>query len=213
LRTSRFGGRRPRTRSAQVRRSVPRHKGSLGVRAAVSGRTSRPGAYHNAGGLAFWFPRAGQTSGTSRGSYFEFRNSSSARLAAPSRSRSIDQCRDFNRLPGDDDSVPRASAPPQFDAARCIDCSILRVVDVDVVRPPLLVRDRSRIGGSNSGISGAALRPPTRLRAWLIFQVQSRKRCAGPRTLNLHFDAIRQLAQESRDSPRHLGRSRSARLR
>jgi hypothetical protein len=33
-------------------------KGSLGVRAAVSGRTSRPGAYHNTGGLAFWFLRA-----------------------------------------------------------------------------------------------------------------------------------------------------------
>jgi hypothetical protein len=33
-------------------------KGSLGVRAAVSGRTSRPGTYHNTGGLAFWFLRA-----------------------------------------------------------------------------------------------------------------------------------------------------------
>jgi hypothetical protein len=33
-------------------------KGSLGVRAAISGRTSRPGSYHNTGGLAFWFLRA-----------------------------------------------------------------------------------------------------------------------------------------------------------
>jgi hypothetical protein len=33
-------------------------KGSLGVRAAVSGRTTRPGTYHNTGGLAFWFLRA-----------------------------------------------------------------------------------------------------------------------------------------------------------
>ncbi len=33
-------------------------KGSLGVRATVSGRTSRPGTYHNTGGLAFWFLRA-----------------------------------------------------------------------------------------------------------------------------------------------------------
>jgi len=33
-------------------------KGSLGVRATVSGSTSRPGTYHNTGGLAFWFLRA-----------------------------------------------------------------------------------------------------------------------------------------------------------
>jgi hypothetical protein len=33
-------------------------KGSLGVRAAISGRTSQPGSYHNTGGLAFWFLRA-----------------------------------------------------------------------------------------------------------------------------------------------------------
>ena len=33
-------------------------KGSLGVRATVSGPTSRPGTYHNTGGLAFWFLRA-----------------------------------------------------------------------------------------------------------------------------------------------------------
>jgi hypothetical protein len=33
-------------------------KGSLGVRAAISGRTNRPGSYHNTGGLAFWFLRA-----------------------------------------------------------------------------------------------------------------------------------------------------------
>lgn len=33
-------------------------KGSLGVRANVPPRTTTPGAYHNTGGLAFWFTRA-----------------------------------------------------------------------------------------------------------------------------------------------------------
>jgi hypothetical protein len=33
-------------------------KGSLGVRANVARGTKTPGAYHNAGGLAFWFLRA-----------------------------------------------------------------------------------------------------------------------------------------------------------
>ena len=33
-------------------------KGSLGVRAKVAPRTAAPGAYHNTGGLAFWFLRA-----------------------------------------------------------------------------------------------------------------------------------------------------------
>jgi hypothetical protein len=33
-------------------------KGSLGVRAKVAPHSSRPGAYHNTGGLAFWFLRA-----------------------------------------------------------------------------------------------------------------------------------------------------------
>ena len=33
-------------------------KGSLGVRAAREHRTAKPGAYHNSGGLAFWFLRA-----------------------------------------------------------------------------------------------------------------------------------------------------------
>ncbi|MCE9545419.1 MAG: hypothetical protein K8T25_07870 [Planctomycetia bacterium] len=33
-------------------------KGSLGVRAVVAPRTATPGAYHNTGGLAFWFLRA-----------------------------------------------------------------------------------------------------------------------------------------------------------
>jgi hypothetical protein len=32
-------------------------KGSLGVRAGVALQTSAPGAYHNTGGLAFWFLR------------------------------------------------------------------------------------------------------------------------------------------------------------
>ena len=33
-------------------------KGSLGVRANVAKGTKTPGAYHNTGGLAFWFQRA-----------------------------------------------------------------------------------------------------------------------------------------------------------
>jgi hypothetical protein len=33
-------------------------KGSLGIRATVPPRTETPGAYHNTGGLAFWFLRA-----------------------------------------------------------------------------------------------------------------------------------------------------------
>jgi hypothetical protein len=33
-------------------------KGSLGVRAAIARGTATPGAYHNTGGLAFWFLRA-----------------------------------------------------------------------------------------------------------------------------------------------------------
>jgi len=33
-------------------------KGSLGIRATVAPRTPTPGAYHNTGGLAFWFLRA-----------------------------------------------------------------------------------------------------------------------------------------------------------
>ncbi len=33
-------------------------KGSLGVRAAIAKGTRTPGAYHNTGGLAFWFLRA-----------------------------------------------------------------------------------------------------------------------------------------------------------
>jgi hypothetical protein len=33
-------------------------KGSLGVRATIARGTATPGAYHNTGGLAFWFLRA-----------------------------------------------------------------------------------------------------------------------------------------------------------
>lgn len=33
-------------------------KGSLGVKAKVKRRTETPGAYHNSGGLAYWFLRA-----------------------------------------------------------------------------------------------------------------------------------------------------------
>jgi hypothetical protein len=44
-------------------------KGSLGVRAKVSHGTSTPGAYHNTGGLAFWFLRAERYEHPDRVSY------------------------------------------------------------------------------------------------------------------------------------------------
>jgi hypothetical protein len=40
-------------------------KGSLGVRATVPPGTTAPGAYHNTGGLAFWFLRAERYEGRS----------------------------------------------------------------------------------------------------------------------------------------------------
>jgi hypothetical protein len=40
-------------------------KGSLGVRAKIAPRTETPGAYHNTGGLAFWFLRAERYEGRS----------------------------------------------------------------------------------------------------------------------------------------------------
>ncbi len=44
-------------------------KGSLGVRAPVAPRTATPGAYHNTGGLAFWFLRAERYQCTDRVAY------------------------------------------------------------------------------------------------------------------------------------------------
>jgi len=44
-------------------------KGSLGVRAKVVQGTSTPGAYHNTGGLAFWFLRAERYEHPDRVSY------------------------------------------------------------------------------------------------------------------------------------------------
>ncbi len=44
-------------------------KGSLGVRAKVAQGTSTPGAYHNTGGLAFWFLRAERYEHPDRVSY------------------------------------------------------------------------------------------------------------------------------------------------
>jgi hypothetical protein len=44
-------------------------KGSLGVRAKVAHGRSTPGAYHNTGGLAFWFLRAERYEHPDRVSY------------------------------------------------------------------------------------------------------------------------------------------------
>ncbi len=44
-------------------------KGSLGVRAKVAHGTATPGAYHNTGGLAFWFLRAERYEHPKRASY------------------------------------------------------------------------------------------------------------------------------------------------
>ena len=44
-------------------------KGSLGVRAKVAHGTATPGAYHNTGGLAFWFLRAERYEHPERVSY------------------------------------------------------------------------------------------------------------------------------------------------
>jgi len=48
-------------------------KGSLGVRAKVAHGTATPGAYHNAGGLAFWFLRAERYEHPERVSYLSVR--------------------------------------------------------------------------------------------------------------------------------------------
>jgi len=72
-------------------------KGSLGVRAKVSHGTATPGAYHNTGGLAFWFLRAERYQHPDRVSYPSVRGrarnlksppakqSSAGRQAKPSR--------------------------------------------------------------------------------------------------------------------------------
>jgi hypothetical protein len=44
-------------------------KGSLGVRAKIAHGTATPGAYHNTGGLAFWFLRAERYRHPNRASY------------------------------------------------------------------------------------------------------------------------------------------------
>ncbi len=44
-------------------------KGSLGVRAKVAHGTATPGAYHNTGGLAFWFLRAERYEHSDRKTY------------------------------------------------------------------------------------------------------------------------------------------------
>jgi len=44
-------------------------KGSLGVRAKIAQGTATPGAYHNTGGLAFWFLRAERYEHPDRVSY------------------------------------------------------------------------------------------------------------------------------------------------
>lgn len=65
-------------------------KGSLGVRAKVSHGTTSPGAYHNTGGLAFWFLRAERYEHPERKAYPSVRGRA-RRLesAAPRRSSSV----------------------------------------------------------------------------------------------------------------------------
>jgi hypothetical protein len=69
-------------------------KGSLGVRAAREPRSSKPGSYHNTGGLAFWFLRAeryeladGMPYRTVRSRSKEYNRSLPRKSAGSSRSR------------------------------------------------------------------------------------------------------------------------------
>lgn len=62
-------------------------KGSLGVRAAISGNSAEPGAYHNTGGLAFWFLRA-ERYGRVEGTPFPSVRERARKLSAPAPRRS-----------------------------------------------------------------------------------------------------------------------------
>jgi hypothetical protein len=58
-------------------------KGSLGVRAKVTHGTATPGAYHNTGGLAFWFLRAERYEHPDRASYPTVRSRARRLESAP----------------------------------------------------------------------------------------------------------------------------------
>jgi hypothetical protein len=63
-------------------------KGSLGVRAKVAHGTATPGAYHNTGGLAFWFLRAERYECPDRVAYPSVRRRARKLESAPPRQSS-----------------------------------------------------------------------------------------------------------------------------
>jgi hypothetical protein len=81
-------------------------KGSLGVRAKVTRRTVTPGAYHNTGGLAFWFLRAERYEHPDRKAYPSVRGRArKLESAGPDRSsagKGIKGSRPGRRLPSGD---------------------------------------------------------------------------------------------------------------
>lgn len=78
-------------------------KGSLGVRAKVAHGTATPGAYHNTGGLAFWFLRAERYEHPDRKAYPSIRGRArmleSARPNRSSASKRSKSSRSGRRLP------------------------------------------------------------------------------------------------------------------
>jgi hypothetical protein len=60
-------------------------KGSLGVRAKIAHGTTTPGAYHNTGGLAFWFLRAERYRHPDRAPYPSVRGRARKLESAPSK--------------------------------------------------------------------------------------------------------------------------------
>lgn len=62
-------------------------KGSLGVRATIARGTATPGAYHNTGGLAFWFLRA-ERYGRHDGMPFQLVRDRVRKLGAPALQQS-----------------------------------------------------------------------------------------------------------------------------
>ncbi len=72
-------------------------KGSLGVRVKISHGTATPGAYHNTGGLAFWFLRAERYEHPNRGPFPTVR----------ARAREIKTLPARQRAPGERSKDPR----------------------------------------------------------------------------------------------------------
>ena len=81
-------------------------KGSLGVRAKVAHGTTRPGAYHNTGGLAFWFLRAERYEHPGRKTYPSVRGRVRKLESVPPKQPSAGK-RNRSTRPG------RSSAPDQ----------------------------------------------------------------------------------------------------